>query len=469
MMDRQELWLALALLFLIGVGALIARLIEARRSGLSIRLQVFIPLAATTLILSAAFAVIVIDRFTDRASLFARRAAEDEARVVAELVERALDAPGTTLPQAAQSLQKTRVLQAFAHSSIDTDVAILDASGAVLLESGEADPAVARVAGWARLQKGGEVRVRKATFGMVQLMSDVVPKVALLAFALAVASAAVAILIGGAVAGPIERLTRAAQRVAAGERQAPLPEPRGREVRALTVALESMRRELEQRHALETFVADLSHELKNPVAAIRASAEVLTEGAADEPETARRFALRIRESADKLQALTQDLLSLARLEARGVAAAPEPVDLCLIAREAVDAQGPTAAARRVRLELRALPDGAPVRGDPTWLRRALENLLGNAVQHSPEGARVLVELAADGPSWVASVADQGSGVDAAIRERLFERFATTRHGAGGTGLGLAIVRAVAELHGGRAQLQETSAAGSVFTLSLPRA
>ena len=141
----------------------------------------------------------------------------------------------------------------------------------------------------------------------------------------------------------------------------------------------------------------------------------------------------------------------------------------LIAREAVDAQGPTAAARRVRLELRALPDGAPVRGDPIWLRRALENLLGNAVQHSPEGARVLIELAADGPAWVASVADQGSGVDAAIRERLFERFATTRHGAGGTGLGLAIVRAVAELHGGRAQLQETSSAGSVFTLSLPRA
>src|SRR5213078_3777177 len=127
-----------------------------------------------------------------------------------------------------------------------------------------------------------------------------------------------AIVIGGAVAVPIERLTRAAERVAAGERQAPLPEPRGREVRALT-------------HA---------HELKNPVAAIRASAEVLTEGAADEPETARRFALRIRESADKLQQLTQDLLSLARLEARGIEA-PQALDLGAIAREAVDAQGPT--------------------------------------------------------------------------------------------------------------------------------
>ena len=76
-MGRQELLLALALLFLLGVGATVARLLEARRTGLSLRLQVFIPLAATTLLLSAMFAVIVIDRFTARASLFATRAAED--------------------------------------------------------------------------------------------------------------------------------------------------------------------------------------------------------------------------------------------------------------------------------------------------------------------------------------------------------------------------------------------------------
>jgi signal transduction histidine kinase len=468
-MGRQELLLALALLFLIGLGATIARLIDARRSGLSIRLQVFIPLAATTLILSAAFAVIVIDRFTDRASLFARRAAEDEARVVAELVARALDAPGTTLQQAALALGQSRVLQAFTRSSTDTDVAILDASGEELLESGEANASVARVVATVPLAGGGSVRVRKATFGMVQLMSDVGPKVGLLAFMLAIASAVVAILIGGAVAGPIERLTRAAERVASGERQAPLPDPRGREVRALTHALESMRRELEQRHALESFVADLSHELKNPVAAIRASAEVLTEGAADEPETARRFALRIRESADKLQALTQDLLSLARLEARGVAAAPKPVDLCAIARQAIHAQGPASAARSIRLELRAAPDSAPVRGDPVWLQRAIENLVGNAMQHSPDGARVAIEIAQDGNGWLATVADEGSGVDPAIRDRLFERFATTRHGVGGTGLGLAIVRAVAELHGGRALLQSSGPRGSVFAMAVPRA
>src|SRR2546423_5202507 len=325
-MGRQQLLLALALLFLLGLGATIVRLLEARRTGLSLRLQVFIPLAATTLLLSAMFAGIVIDRFTARASLFATRAAEDEARAIAELAART---PRDSLGP---------ILQAFTRSAIDTDVALLDSEGRVVLESGEAHPDVARVSAEAPVATGGRVRVRKATFGMVQLMSDVAPKVALLALMFAVASAALAMLIGGAVAAPIERLTRAAQRVAAGERQGPLPEPRGREVRELTHALESMRRELEERHELENFVANLSHELKNPIASVRASAEVLTEGAADEPATARRFALRIRESADKLSALTQDLLSLARLEARGIEARPRKVDLCAIAREAVEAQ-----------------------------------------------------------------------------------------------------------------------------------
>ncbi|MFL5367129.1 MAG: histidine kinase dimerization/phospho-acceptor domain-containing protein, partial [Myxococcales bacterium] len=430
---RPELLVALGVVSLLGLGLITWRLVEARRSGLSFRLQVFLPLAATTLTLSAAFALIVIDRFTARASVFAQRGAQDEARVLAELASRSLDAPGATLATAAHQLESSRILQAFTHSEIATHVAIEDAQGRTLVAVGELEPASGGqiVTASAPIRDLGSVRVRKATFGMVQLMSDVAPKVALLALIFALASAALAVVIGQAVAAPIERLTRSAERVAAGERQAALPEPRGKEVRALTRALESMRRELEERHALENFVANLSHELKNPIASVRASAEVLTEGAADEPETARRFALRIRESADKLAALTQDLLSLARLEARGIEARPRKVDLCVIAREAVDAQAPQAGARGVRVELRA-PESAPLRGDPVWLRRALENLLGNAVQHSPRGGLVLVEVAPGESGWEATVADEGPGVDPAIRERLFERFATTRHGEGGT-------------------------------------
>lgn len=484
----RELVLAVTgTLFLLGVAATAERILRARRLGTSLRLQIFVPLAATTLALSATFAFIVIDRMQARAAVFARRAAEDEAHVLAALLQHALAEPGATLDAAARDLSRTGVLQAFSRGAIDTRVEVIAPAGAVLIDVGAVPdsgllpravgPAVVEASVPVELgrQTLGKVRVRKGTFGTAQLLSDVAPKVGLLALLFAVASAVVAFLLGGAVAAPIERLTRAAERVAAGERQAALPEPRGREVRLLTRALESMRRELEERHAQEAFVADLSHELKNPIASIRAASEVLEEGAADNPETARRFAGRIRESAGKLHALTADLLSLARLEARGYAPAREEVDLRLVAREAIDAHGAQASRRQVKLELRS-SDGTLVQGDPTWLRRALENLIANALQHSPPGGKVtvLVEPSSLGdgmerkPAVAVAVADEGPGVDPAMRDRLFVRFATTRHGEGGTGLGLAIVRAVAEVHGGAARLREGSAPGAVFELVLPR-
>lgn len=486
----RELVLALsATLFLLGVAATAERLLRARRHGYSLRLQIFVPLAATTLVLSGSFAAIVIDRMQARAAIFARRAAQDEARVLAALLQDDLAQTKGSLGEAAQRLLRSSVLQAFSDRATDTRVEVWSAADVLLLgvgaapDTGPLAPRVgpALVDAQVPLERLGTalgvVRVRKGTFGMAQLLADVGPKVALLAFLFAVASAVVAGLLGGAVAIPIERLTRAAERVAAGERQAALPEPRGREVRQLTRALESMRRELEERHALEAFVADLSHELKNPIASIRASAEVLEEGAADDPKTARQFARRIRQSSDKLQALTADLLSLARLEARGFVPHIEPLELRGIAREAIEALGSQASRRKVKLELRGEEPGA-TKGDATWLKRAAENLIANAVQHSPEGGRVTISVSAstlgDGTETKDAVAlrvlDEGPGVDPARKERLFVRFATTRHGEGGTGLGLALVRAVAELHGGAARLVEGAApSGAMFELVLPRA
>ena len=202
-LGRHGLLALLAIVFLVGLALTISRLIAARRSGLSFRLQVFLPLAATTLTLSAAFAVIVIDRFTARASVFAQGGAQDEARVLAELASRALDAPGANLQQAAQQL--SRVLPAFTHSEIATHVEIVDSQGHTVVAVGEARdrPGVQIVVASAPIRDQGFVRVRKATFGIVALMSDVAPKVALLAFILALASAVVAILIGQAVAGGV--------------------------------------------------------------------------------------------------------------------------------------------------------------------------------------------------------------------------------------------------------------------------
>src|SRR5207237_7184117 len=135
-LGMQGLLALLALRFLVGLALTISRLVAARRSGLSFRLQVFLPLAATTLTLSAAFAVIVIDRFTARASVFAQRGAQDEARVLAELASRELDAAGGDLVHAAQQL--SRVLPAFTHSEIATHVEIVDAQGRTVVAVGAA-------------------------------------------------------------------------------------------------------------------------------------------------------------------------------------------------------------------------------------------------------------------------------------------------------------------------------------------
>ncbi len=293
------------------------------------------------------------------------------------------------------------------------------------------------------------------------------PEVAFLVLVLTGAAALSAIFLGRLVAQPVERLTQASLRVAAGERQATLPLPRGREVRELTQAFESMRRELEQRHIVEQLAADLSHELKNPVASIRASAEVLEQAIGEDEEAARRFAHRILEASARLDTLTHDLLDLARLEATGLADPEAPVDLVAVIHGAAAAQRSLAKTAEVEL-LVELPAEARTAGDAIWLSRAVENLLANAIAFSPAGSTVRVTLDEGKEGWELAVRDTGAGVESSIREQVFERFVGSRHGEGGTGLGLAIVRAVAEAHGGGAQLRESSGDGSCFALCLPR-
>ncbi len=305
----------------------------------------------------------------------------------------------------------------------------------------------------------------KETLAVVaELVRDFGPKTTVLFALLACAAAGAAFALGRGLARPLEQLARSAEAIARGERHAVLPPPRGREVRRLTAAFESMRRSLEDRHHIEQFVADLGHELKNPVSAIRAATEVLLEGAAEDPVARPRFLGRIDEATRRLEGLLQDLLGLARLEARGLEPGRHPLGLHAIAAEAVRAATTLGAARGVRVVLDARP--VELRGDRTWLRRAVDNLLDNAVRYSPDGGSVQVEVRAEGPEAVLRVRDEGPGVAPALRERLFARFVTDRAHVGGTGLGLAIVRSVAEQHGGSARLVEAGP-GAVFELRLP--
>jgi signal transduction histidine kinase len=186
---------------------------------------------------------------------------------------------------------------------------------------------------------------------------------------------------------------------------------------------------------------------------------------ASAPRRRRRWRRRrIRESATKLGSLAADLLTLAQMEAHGPGATAE-LDLAAIAREAAGEIAGLAEERRVELVLSGGP--CHIRGEARWLKRAIENLLSNAVAFSPAGSQVAIDVARRGGLAELLVHDQGHGVAPAVRDRLFRRFVTTRPDTGGTGLGLAIVQAVAESHGGRAELRATGATGSTFALVLP--
>jgi signal transduction histidine kinase len=187
---------------------------------------------------------------------------------------------------------------------------------------------------------------------------------------------------------------------------------------------------------------------------------VLEESALDEPAEARRFVKRIREATARIERLLGELLGLARIEARG-AEAFEPVDISKLAERAIEALDD----RRARVALEG-GSGALVRGDENWLARALQNLLDNALVFSEPGTKIDVRVRRDEGLVRVSVASSGT-VPLAIRPRLFRRFVTARPERGGTGLGLAIVRAVAEAHGGRAELAEPGPPTVEFRLLLP--
>jgi two-component system sensor histidine kinase CreC len=304
------------------------------------------------------------------------------------------------------------------------------------------------------------VRVRKPTVVMSNLLTDFAPTVLVISLVLGATAAIAAAWIGRAIAAPIEAISEFGERVSEGERHATLPLSSGREVTRLWRSIDSMRRQLEGRPFVETFAADLSHELKNPVAAIRASAEVLDEGAIDDPKAARRFVTRIREATARIERLLSELLGLANIEARGVQSF-SAVDVGGLARRLVENLDDA----RQRVVLSSEGD-TRVRGDEAWLARALQNLVDNALVHSEAGTQVALRVESNGDDVVVRIENAGS-VPAHVRTHAFRRFVTTRAGQGGTGLGLSIVRAVTEAHGGRVELKRTGPPTVEFRVMLP--
>ncbi|MGO4785428.1 sensor histidine kinase [Cryobacterium sp. W22_MBD10_FK3] len=219
------------------------------------------------------------------------------------------------------------------------------------------------------------------------------------------------------------------------------------------------------------FVANISHELKTPIAAVGLLAEALGH-AADEPAQVRRFADRLTTEAGRLARLTQEIIELSRLQAQDALRQPELLDIDDIVAAGIDQNRVVADADRITIAV-GKKSRAKVYGDERLLVMAVHNLVANAVHYSAPGSRVGVGSRVNDGVIEITVTDQGVGIPESDLDRIFERFfrvdqARSRN-TGGTGLGLSIVKHVVQIHGGDIRVWSQPGHGSTFTIRLPEA
>ncbi len=229
----------------------------------------------------------------------------------------------------------------------------------------------------------------------------------------------------------------------------------------------------EMHRALEVrrdFVANASHELKTPVAAILGGAETLANGGLADPVAAARFTDTIHRHAKRLARLIDDLLALSRLEA-GTTVERRPVALAEVVAEVCDLMEEPFRTAGVALTWHADPDLPPWRGDRRSVEEILTNLLDNARAYTPKGGEVEVRVTRTADGLALAVGDTGIGIGADHLDRIFERFyrvdPARSRAAGGTGLGLALVKHLVESLGGRIEVASEVGVGSTFTVELP--
>ena len=218
------------------------------------------------------------------------------------------------------------------------------------------------------------------------------------------------------------------------------------------------------------FVANVSHELKTPVGAIKLLAEAVSD-ASDDPEAIERFARRMLTESDRLARMVQQIIELSRLQGDEPVEAPHVVDVDDVIARSVDFTVMDAQNKDIEVAVGGTP-GLRIFGNQEQVSAAVTNLVANAVAYSAADSTVLVTAKAAEEMVEISVVDQGIGIPSDELDRIFERFYRidpARHrSTGGTGLGLSIVKHVAATHGGDVRVWSLEGQGSTFTLSLPR-
>jgi two-component system OmpR family sensor kinase len=283
---------------------------------------------------------------------------------------------------------------------------------------------------------------------------------------------------------PLTQIEDTAAVIAAGDLTRRIPEPAAQdEVASLSRSLNAMLAQIEQSFAvrqaseerMSQFVADASHELRTPLAAVRGYAELYRQGAVTEPEDVTATMRRIEDESIRMGELVNDLLILTRLD-RQRPLKRGPVDLTVLAADAVQDARALDPGRHVRLiGLSGDLQPTPIDGDEAKLRQVVTNLVGNAVNHTPEGTGIEIAVGCGAPGHARlEVRDHGNGVDPVKARKVFERFyradpSRVRGHGGGNGLGLAIVAAIVSAHHGQVGVAATPGGGATFVVDLPTA
>ena len=303
---------------------------------------------------------------------------------------------------------------------------------------------------------------------------------------LGIGAASAALLIFGPAHRRIRALEQAARALGQGKIGVRAVETGGDEVSSLAHAFNRMADDLSARaaalaasdRARRQLLADVSHELMTPLAAVRGYTETLAMPELRlDADTRQRYLGIIGDETLKLEALIGDLLDLARLEGGGGTMTIEEVPVRELFGRIADRHGPTLRNRNITLDVDVKPPAMTVEGDAQKLEQALQNLAANAIRHSPDGGRLLLRAAlsdANGPTEaVFTVRDTGPGIPPEHLPHIFERFykvdaARSASAMTGSGLGLSIVQAIVARHGGTISASNVPEGGAQFEIRMPR-
>jgi signal transduction histidine kinase len=282
-----------------------------------------------------------------------------------------------------------------------------------------------------------------------------------------------ALLISRSITGPLARITRAAQQMSRGHYEQEL-EVRGQdEVGRLGQAFNVMSRQVSRSHQMmRDLLANVSHELRTPLTSIQGFSQALEDGQIKTPEEYREAGRIINEEAQRMRHLIDDLMELSRLESGQITIEREPVDLDELLRECgrrFERRARDAGAE-FRVEVPELPE---VVGDERRLEQVFNNLIDNAMRHTPSGGAVNVSAQAQNGVVRVAVHNTGSFIPEDEIGRVFERFyQLDRHrsrSSGGAGLGLAIASEVVQAHSGEIRAVSDASTGTEFEVTLPTA